>query len=193
MAAWKWMAACALALAAVAAPAQAGKAIVVDWNSGLIYPLRNGRLVRSPIITNTGQFMKGKYLGTFSISEKMPLHRSNMYNVHARPIQAGQDGAPMRYWMRIGGTAQGFHLSPLFRADGSRHRSHGCYRLSAAGARWLYGWAPVGTPVYVITSVCHASRFAYLGGSRCRRHVASAGGAHRPSRQARAGRARRRA
>jgi lipoprotein-anchoring transpeptidase ErfK/SrfK len=27
--------------------------------------------------------------------------------------------------------------------------SHGCVNLRTADAQWLYGWAPIGTPVYV--------------------------------------------
>ena len=170
---WKWAVVGALALCAAAGPAQAGKALVVDWNRGLVYPVRNGRLVRDPIVTNTGRVLRGRHLGTFYISQKLPMHRSNMYNTRARPIRRGQAGAPMRYWMRLGGTAQGFHLSPAFTSGGSRHRSNGCYRLSASSARWMYRWASVGTPVHVVTSVCRSSRFAYLGGGRCRRRVAT--------------------
>lgn len=56
--------------------------------------------------------------------------------------------------MGRGGTAQGFHLSTLWAANGSRHISGGCYRLSQPDATWLFGWAPIGTPVHVYRSVC---------------------------------------
>jgi hypothetical protein len=55
----------------------------------------------------------------------------------------------MDYWMRLGGTGMGFHRSNLWRPNG-RWGSHGCLRMSAAGARWLHDWTPMGTPVKVV-------------------------------------------
>jgi hypothetical protein len=111
-----------------------------------------------------GKNFKEKYLGRFRISEKVLDKHSNMYSIHNKPLEPGDEPAPMRYWMRVGSTAQGFHHSTLFNADGPRHASHGCYRLSKASAKWLFAWTPVGTPVYVVDSI-RDSRFAWLAGS----------------------------
>lgn len=156
-----------LILLASVVPAAASKAIVVDWDAGLVYPIENGHLVRDPIITNNGRVLKDHYLGTFRISEKKVNKRSNMYNTHGKPIQPGQEGAEMRYWMRLGSSSQGLHHSTAFNSDGPRHRSNGCYRLSLSSAIWLFNWAPLGTRVYVVSSICD-SGFAYLT-RRCRR------------------------
>lgn len=158
-----WIAVGALAaLVGTAAPAMAAKAIVVDYDAALVYPLEDGRLVRGPMITNNGRVFRSKYLGVFPISEKQRYKRSNMYNIHGDPIRPGEPGALMPYWMRLGRTAQGFHYSAMFSAEGPRHRSRGCYRLSKESAAWLFRWAPIGTPVYVVKRVAQ-SRFAWLG------------------------------
>jgi hypothetical protein len=157
----RWTGAGTLALLLMAAPAHAGKALVVDWQQALIYPLKDGRPVRAPIVTNNRETFTDKDIGTFRITEKVEDKRSNLYNTHGKPIRKGEKGASMRYWMRLSWTAQGFHHSALFTPSGSRHRSHGCYRLSLKEAQWLFTWAPVGTPVHVVRNV-RESRFAYL-------------------------------
>lgn len=157
----KWIGLCVLLWLAPSVPAAAAKAIVVDYEAGLVYPLQDGRLARGPIITNHGRVFRKKYLGTFPVSEKVVDKRSNMYNRHGDPISNGEAGARMPYWMRLGRTAQGFHYSSLFSETGPRRRSRGCYRLSKSDAVWLFRWAPVGTPVHVVWSV-RDSRFAWL-------------------------------
>lgn len=198
-----WALAAALALAALI-PARAqdkDKEIVIDWDHGVLYALEDGDLVHDPIITNTGIRFRGRYLGTFRISQKLLAHRSSMYNEHVQPRQPGQLGAMMRYWMRLGDTAQGLHFSPAWSPDGDRHRSMGCYRLSRADARFLFGWAPIGTPVHVVRDVCDskwasllpdqcerpAVRKARASGRRPAAHGARASGRQRPvAREARA-------
>ena len=157
----RWIGVWILLWVGFAAPAEARKEIVVDYEAGLVYPLENGRLVRGPIITNHGVVFKMKYLGTLRGTEKLIEKRSNLYNRHGQPIRNGEEGARMPYWMRLGHTAQGFHYSSLFSATGPRRRSRGCYRLSKADAIWLFNWTPIGTPVHVVWSV-KQSRFAYL-------------------------------
>lgn len=152
----------ALAFAAALAPAAAAKQIVVDWQEALIYPLEDGKLVRAPIITNPGKVLLQRHLGVFRVSEKIVDKRSNMYNTDGEPIQPGQEGARMRYWMRFGWTAQGFHQSGMFQESGPRHRSNGCYRLSRASAEWLFHWTPVGTPIFVVNRVKETPRWAFL-------------------------------
>lgn len=144
-----------------AAKASAAKAIVVDSEAALVYPLEDGRLVRKPIVTNNRKEFAWKDIGTFHISEKTADKRSNLYNTDGDPIRPGDKGAVMRYWMRLGWTALGFHQSGLFTPEGRRRRSNGCYRLSKSSAEWLFNWAPAGTPVHVVRRL-KDSRFAGL-------------------------------
>lgn len=163
----KWAGAGALALLLLAAPrfgyarSAPDKQIVVDWKTALVYPLQDWDLAHKPIQSNNREEFADKDIGSFPISEKVVDKRSNLYNVHGKPLQPGEDAALMRYWMRLGYSAQGFHQSPLFERWGPPHRSHGCYRLSRRNAIWLFDWAPVGTEVYVVPDI-HHSRFAYL-------------------------------
>lgn len=175
-----WALAAALALVAMI-PATAqdeDKEIVIDWDHGVLYALEDGELIHHPIITNTGIRFKERYLGTFRISQKLLAHRSSMYNEHVKPRQPGELGAMMRYWMRLGSSAQGLHFSPAWSPDGDRHRSMGCYRLSRADAEFLFEWAPIGTPIHVVRHVCD-SRWASLAPAQCERpatHEAKANG-----------------
>jgi len=158
---WAVLGAMAILLAGVPASAAKGKMIVVDSETALVYPLEDGRLVREPIISNNRKEFVWKDIGTFRITEKIIDKRSNLYNTDGDPIRPGEKGAQMRYWMRMGWTAQGFHQSALFSPELPRRRSHGCYRLSKSSAEWLFNWTPVGTPVHVVRRL-KDSRFAGL-------------------------------
>lgn len=62
----------------------------------------------------------------------------------------------MPYWMAFDGTKFGIHELPEW-PDGTKEgedvlgtpASGGCVRLAAADAEFLYGWAPIGTPVKI--------------------------------------------
>jgi hypothetical protein len=105
--------------------------------------------------------------GNFSIMEKVPDKKSNLYgkiysstgkcvNSDARngrdPIPTGGKfvGARLRYWMRLTGDGVGMHVGPI-PMPGQR-ASHGCIRLPAAVAGKIYARLPVGTPVKVTDS-----------------------------------------
>lgn len=143
------------------AAAQPGKSIYVDLSTSKVYAVQNGGIIKQ-LTTNPG---KGQYAtkpGRYSISEKILRgKRSNLWDVHNRPLKKGGEGAPMPYWMRLGSTGQGFHRSSLWSASG-RPASHGCLRLSRSGARWLFQWAPKGTPVYVVQSAKKAPELVAL-------------------------------
>jgi lipoprotein-anchoring transpeptidase ErfK/SrfK len=143
-----------------------GRAVIVDWNAGLVYPLRNGQPVRRPIVANPGADFHKHYLGSFVITEKQVEHRSTLYNESIGELQPGELGADMPYWQRIGRTPVGFHLSHLWEPERGLHASMGCYRLSQKSARWLFHWTDIGTPVHVVKSLCR-SKWAYLAPSRC--------------------------
>jgi hypothetical protein len=137
--------------ACIALPAFAAKSLVVDLSKSTVYAFDDGRLVRSLVI-NPGSRDTPTRPGHYRISQKVRKgYRSNLVNMHNKPLRHGELGAPMDYWMRLGGTGMGFHRSSLWRPSG-HWGSHGCLRMSRAGARWLFDWAPEGTAVTVRTS-----------------------------------------
>jgi hypothetical protein len=135
---------------ALTAQAHAKKSLTVDLSKSTVYAFDGGRMVKALVI-NPGDSDNPTRPGKYKISQKVRSgYRSNLVNTHNRPLKKGELGAPMDYWMRLGGTGMGFHRSSLWRPNG-RWGSHGCLRMSRAGARWLFGWAPMGTPVTVLS------------------------------------------
>ncbi len=93
--------------------------------------------------------------GTFSVTEKDADHSSSKYGkCGTRSVSKGRAacakgetyvGAPMKHFLRFNG-AEGFHKGVL----PGHPDSHGCVRLGAGNAKWLFNWAKVGTPVEVL-------------------------------------------
>ncbi len=100
--------------------------------------------------------------GRFSVLEKDPDHRSNIYgdfvDARGRTVRAGvslkvdaapsgthYQGAPMRWFMRLTDGGVGMHIGilPGYAA------SHGCVRLPAEIAKLIYDKVKVGTPVTI--------------------------------------------
>ncbi|MBW3621874.1 MAG: L,D-transpeptidase family protein [Armatimonadetes bacterium] len=134
----------------LAAPAFARKELLVDLSKSTVYAMENGKVVRALVI-NPGATDSPTRPGRYRISQKVRSgYRSNLVDIHNKPLRKGGLGAPMDYWMRLGGTGMGFHRSSLWRPNG-RWGSHGCLRMSRAGARWLHDWTPMGAPVTVVS------------------------------------------
>ncbi len=139
-----------LTLALTASGAFAAKSITVDLSKSTAYTFDEGRLVRALVI-NPGGKGTPTHPGSYRISQKVRSgYRSNLVDIHNQPMRKGSLGAPMDFWMRIGSTGMGFHRSSMWRPSG-RWGSHGCLRMSRAGARWLFGWAGIGTPVRIVS------------------------------------------
>jgi len=66
------------------------------------------------------------------------------------PSFTGQYGSPLYYYMEFAGS--GFHIWPGYGGAGliGKHtQSHGCIRLTASAAEWMYKHIPIGTKVYI--------------------------------------------
>ena len=101
--------------------------------------------------------------GHFSIIQKDPNHRSNIYgnfvDSRGRVIRAGvssridtapsgtrYEGAPMFYFMRLTNEGVGMHVGIL----PGYPASHGCIRMPAEIAPQIYARVKLGTPVQVV-------------------------------------------
>src|SRR5437773_10337041 len=100
--------------------------------------------------------------GHLHVLEKDPDHRSNLYgdfvDSSGRIVRAGVSaridsapsgthftGAPMRWFLRLTEEGVGMHVGIL----PGYPASHGCIRQSSDGAKLLYDYVKVGTPVDV--------------------------------------------
>lgn len=114
-----------------------GRWIEVDLSAQRVTAWNGRKKVRS-FMVSTGKRRTPTRLGTFSVQSK---HRSTRmrgrnYNVPNVPYVMYYSGGYAlhgAYWHNRFGT-------PV---------SHGCVNLRTASARWLYNWAPIGTPVVV--------------------------------------------
>jgi lipoprotein-anchoring transpeptidase ErfK/SrfK len=101
--------------------------------------------------------------GNFTIIQKDPNHRSNIYgnfvDSRGRVVRAGvsaridsapsgshYEGAPMFYFMRLTSEGVGMHIGIL----PGYPASHGCIRMPAEIAPQIYAHVKLGTPVQVI-------------------------------------------
>jgi lipoprotein-anchoring transpeptidase ErfK/SrfK len=114
----------------------------------------------SPI--SSGKRGHGTPSGQFSVMEKDPDHRSNLYgdfvDSSGRVVRAGISakidsapsgthyvGAPMKWFMRLTGGGVGMHVGIL----PGYPASHGCIRMPSDGAKLFYDNVRIGTPVAV--------------------------------------------
>jgi lipoprotein-anchoring transpeptidase ErfK/SrfK len=101
--------------------------------------------------------------GNFTIIQKDPNHRSNIYgnfvDSHGRIVRSGisaridsapsgthYEGAPMFYFMRLTSQGVGMHVGIL----PGYPASHGCIRMPAEIAPQIYARVKLGTPVQVV-------------------------------------------
>ena len=101
--------------------------------------------------------------GDFTIIQKDPNHRSNIYgnfvDSQGRIVRAGvsakidtapsgthYEGAPMLYFMRLTSEGVGMHVGIL----PGYPASHGCIRMPAEIAPQIYARVKLGTPVHVV-------------------------------------------
>jgi lipoprotein-anchoring transpeptidase ErfK/SrfK len=101
--------------------------------------------------------------GNFTIVQKDPNHRSNIYGnfldskgrvvrggvsarIDSAPSGTHFEGAPMLYFMRLTSEGVGMHIGIL----PGYPASHGCIRLPAEIAPQIYARVKLGTPVQVV-------------------------------------------
>ncbi|MGD9798717.1 MAG: L,D-transpeptidase, partial [Acidimicrobiia bacterium] len=105
----------------------------------------------------------GEVIRSYRVSGKRDTPAPGAYSVFSksRITSAGHDGITMGYMVRFARGARlaiGFHDIPKDRHgrplqtedDLGGYRSAGCVRQSGADAVFLWGWAGVGTPVFVV-------------------------------------------
>ncbi len=130
-----------------AAPAGAGKRIVVDLSAQQMAVYQDGQLLWSWTVS-TGRPGQETAVGHYRVLNKIP----NAY-AYTWSLQ-------MPYWLGIywaGSLQNGIHALPIM-ANGQRlwdgylgqRVSYGCVILSTQNAATLYAWADVGTPVDIV-------------------------------------------
>ncbi|MFA5359420.1 MAG: L,D-transpeptidase family protein [Patescibacteria group bacterium] len=114
---------------------------------------------------NTGKEQKLYYflgdvrMGEFKISSgkaSMPTPKGN-FKIDGKALRAwSKYGLWMPYWMSLKNGYFGIHELPEWpngTKEGENHLgipvSHGCVRLGVGPAKFLYNWAPIGTPVKI--------------------------------------------
>ena len=107
--------------------------VVVSLNDQLAYAYRGRALIAVSTISS-GTASNPTPTGIFPIMEKKRLHRSIRY-----------DNAPMPYMQRLDTYGIAMHAGNL----PGRPASHGCIRLPARFASWLFGATEVGTEVMI--------------------------------------------
>ena len=117
-------------------------------------------VIDSPI--SSGKRGHSSPTGNFSVLEKDPNHRSNIYGdfvdrsgrvvragisakIDAAPSGTHYVGASMKWFMRLTAEGIGMHIGIL----PGYPASHGCIRMPSDGAKLFYDHVKVGTPVDV--------------------------------------------
>lgn len=126
------------------APYGNDKHIIVNLSKQWLYAFDGGVLVYDAPVS-TGRKGFDTPTGAFAIYAKVPLQtmsgtiRGETYRVpnvpHAMYI-TGDIAMHGTYWHNLFGSGV--------------RASHGCINLPLHDAKWIYDWAPVGTPVYVV-------------------------------------------
>lgn len=119
-----------------------GKYIEVNLSTQTLY-LFDGDNEQGAYSVSTGKWDMPTPIGTRTISGKSDRAWSAKYGLY------------MPYWMDIGG-GYGIHELPEWPngyKEGESHLgtpvSHGCIRLGVGAAASVYGWAPIGTQVFI--------------------------------------------
>lgn len=129
-----------------------GKRIVYSLSRQQVWAVEaDGTVVHSHEVASRRHHTASGYLltpGRYKVFSKSPLSLHATYG--------------MRWWMGFARTYRssiGFHAIPYNRrsrvpwhgsADLGQTRSNGCVRQADADAEFLYRWAPLGTPVFVV-------------------------------------------
>lgn len=116
----------------------ASKRIVVDLSDHKFYAYKDGRLVRSGLISG-GTKDRRTVTGNFRIYHKKG------YECYSSKFPRPTGGAHMPYcqFFYKGFAIHGHRQVPRY------HASHGCVRMGLRDSIWLYDFAPIGTPVTV--------------------------------------------
>ena len=124
-----------------------GRYVEINLTTQTLFVYQDHQLIyTSPVASGASYYGFATPTGLFSIYYKST-------NTHLRGYQYGWDyDVVVQYWMPFNGGV-GMHdsswRSDYGQADYIYNGSHGCVNLPFATAQWLYGWADIGTPVWV--------------------------------------------
>ena len=137
-----------LAVAAIAAPmtgsAKAQKAIVVSISHQMLWAYKGDRVVLRSYVS-TGRAGFDTPVGAFTILSKLPSQ--TMEGVIGGEYYNVPDVPWVLYFTNSGHALHGTYWHNNFGTP----MSHGCVNLPMDVAAWLYDWAPVGTPVQIVS------------------------------------------
>ena len=125
------------------AAARAQKAIVVSLSQQRMWVYKGDTVVLTSLVS-TGRAGFETPTGTFSILTKLPSQ--TMSGVIGGEYYNVPDVPNVMYFTNEGHALHGTYWHNNFGTP----MSHGCVNLPMDVAAWLYNWAPVGTPVFVV-------------------------------------------
>lgn len=126
-------------LAYPAAPGQ--KWIDVNLGRHTITAYLGARVVKGPVPMVNGAPATPTAVGTFHVYAKNPLMTMRGFNTDGTRY-----AVPNVPWSSFFHAGYALHGAP-WRSSFGYAASHGCVNLPVAVAKWVYGWAPIGTPV----------------------------------------------
>lgn len=126
-------------LAYPAAPGE--KWLDVNLGRHTITAYRGATVVKGPVAMVNGAPETPTAVGTFHVYAKRPLMTMRGFN--ADGTRYAVENVP---WSSFFHAGYALHGAP-WRSSFGYAASHGCVNLPVAVARWVYGWAPIGTPV----------------------------------------------
>jgi lipoprotein-anchoring transpeptidase ErfK/SrfK len=126
-------------LAYPAAPGE--KWIDVNLGRHTITAYVGARVVKGPVPMVNGAPATPTAVGTFHVYSKNPLMTMRGFN--ADGTRYAVQNVP---WSSFFYAGYALHGAP-WRSSFGYSASHGCVNLPVGVAKWVYGWAPIGTPV----------------------------------------------
>jgi lipoprotein-anchoring transpeptidase ErfK/SrfK len=144
----RWFVVVLFAVAALAAPAtgvaKPQKTIVISIRHQMLWAYKGDQVVLSSSVS-TGRAGFDTPVGSFSVLTKLPSQ--TMEGVIGGEYYNVPDVPWVLYFTNSGHALHGTYWHSNFGTP----MSHGCVNLPLDVAAWLYTWAPVGTPVLVIS------------------------------------------
>jgi lipoprotein-anchoring transpeptidase ErfK/SrfK len=124
-----------------------GRYIELNLSTQHLWAYQDHQVVyESPVASGASAYGFGTVTGLFAI-----YYKTTETYLNGAPYGWNYN-VPVHYWMPFYG-GYGLHdarwRSTFGGADYIYNGSHGCVNLPDATAAWLYGWAPVGTPVWI--------------------------------------------
>jgi len=117
---------------------QMGKQIVVILSLQKTYAYEDGKLIKV-FLVSTGLPGSPTVLGSYTIYQKLPS---------TRMVGPGYD-LPNVPWTMYFFEGYGLH-GTYWHHNFGHPMSHGCVNMQTDDAKWLYDWAPLGTPVLIL-------------------------------------------